>query len=1776
MFAFPRHACPALFAVALTATAQGDSEVVFVPVYQHQSQSIGARNTCWADAPANAEVLCVSGPEHLALEATLSLENTSTSDVTVRLRSSDISAQAGADYAAIDEELSFAAGTTDMQVDIPLINDLMDEDRETFTIELLDKSDEERLPLDYIHVTILDEDGITMTVRDATANESEGEIQHFIDLSESVTWPITFRAKTVDGTATAPEDYAPVDRRVTHVHDLEPDMVLIGIYRTHPIVDDAIDEPAETYTLRISGLAGVRRATREGTMTIVDNDPTSTNILLTAEPPRVSEADGATEVRVTATLDASARTQDTPVTVSVSGSGNAAAVDFVEVGDFTITISAGYTSGTGTFTLTPVDDELDELDETVTVSGSADLAVTADTIELADDDEGSSTVILSASPDRISEGGGARTIAVTATLDGSARTMDTTISVSVTDSGHRDAVDYAASRTSFDITIAAGATAGTETFTVTPEDDDVDERDEVLNVGGTSDLSVTPTSVTLTDDDQASTEIVLSAAPSTVAEGAGTTSVIVTAELDAGGRAESTTVSVTVSGSGNPDAVDFAAVPDFAITIAAGATSGRGSFNLTPDDDDVEEVGETLTVSGSADLPVSGTSVTITDNDVASTGIVLSASPAVVSEGGGAVPVRVTASLNGAARQEQTEVTVSVSGSGGLQAVDFRPVADFTITIGSGAAGGTATFTLEPVDDATVEADETLTLSGASDLAVESTTVRLADDDDASTRILLSADPGRLSEGDGPTPVTVTATLDRALRQQATSVAVTVTGSGDPDAVDFAAVPDFSITIPANAASGQGTFTLEPLDDTTVETDEELTISGMSNLSVTSATVALADDDEVSTRILLFLAVDPPRASEGDREIRVTVTAAMDRGVRPDDTRIAVSVSGSGNPDAVDFAAVPDFEIVIPANAPSGTGSFVVVPEDDLIPETDEMLTVSGVSDLPVTPATMELLDNDETVSRALSIADAEVPEGAGELEFAVTLDGPSASGVTVDYATVELATTTGPAAGEGVDYERAAGTLTLAPGEVSRTVRVRVLDDGLDEADERLAVELSDLRGARLGRGMAFGVIEDDDALPVLSVSDASGNEDVGTLEFAVTLSGPSGRAVSASYATSDGSAAAGIDYVAASGTVVFAPGEVSKAVRVEVLDDAAHEADEETFELALSGLVAASAGDLSATGTIRDDDLAPPSLAGELPAALLCVGGAPYEMDLADYFGGEELRFAAASSVPEVATASLAGSRLTIAPVTEGESSVSVQAANDAGSVSGSMRVLVVTDPAELAAVDSALASIGRAVLTGVTGSVRARFDTVSAAGQRGGEEPGASTSAWRSPAQMIDDAGVGPWNRGFGLAMRSGGPAGWDERGFFDPEVGADGWLDAMNRAHGRGMAPFSFALDSGQRRSAGPAWSVWGRGELHRFESGTDGSSHDGSLTSVHFGADARMDDWLAGVSVARSAAEADYRFERSVDACGGGGISEGRIEADLTSAHPYAGRRLGEGWVWGTVGAGSGEVLVERCETGEVREADLSMRLGALGGRHPFAYREGMALSVVEEIGVVDLATGNADGPIGDRSVTVGQARLGLEASGVVPAGCDCSLSSFVRVFARGDWGDGATGTGVELAAGARFRNLPRRIGVDAEVRALTVHSAEDTEDRSANVTFSILPRADGTGWRASLAWRLGMIGPGVDMANDVMPWAAPLSRFPGAQRDWIAESRLGYGIVNRRGIATPFLEFDTGPTDRGGARFGMRHQFGDRTRGLTVEWGIEQNRLGGAKDRILLEAVGRF
>ena len=106
------------------------------------------------------------------------------------------------------------------------------------------------------------------------------------------------------------------------------------------------------------------------------------------------------------------------------------------------------------------------------------------------------------------------------------------------------------------------------------------------------------------------------------------------------------------------------------------------------------------------------------------------------------------------------------------------------------------------------------------------------------------------------------------------------------------------------------------------------------------------------------------------------------------------------------------------------------------------------------------------------------------------------------------------------------------------------------------------------------------------LSVADARAHEsDDGAIEFTISLDRAALRTITVAYATRDGSAKAGEDYTASSGTLTFSVGEDSKTVPVELLDDAKDES-EETFELVLSNAANALIGDATATGTIENDD--------------------------------------------------------------------------------------------------------------------------------------------------------------------------------------------------------------------------------------------------------------------------------------------------------------------------------------------------------------------------------------------------------------------------------------------------------------------------------------------------------------------------------------------------------------------------------------------------------------
>ena len=113
--------------------------------------------------------------------------------------------------------------------------------------------------------------------------------------------------------------------------------------------------------------------------------------------------------------------------------------------------------------------------------------------------------------------------------------------------------------------------------------------------------------------------------------------------------------------------------------------------------------------------------------------------------------------------------------------------------------------------------------------------------------------------------------------------------------------------------------------------------------------------------------------------------------------------------------------------------------------------------------------------------------------------------------------------------------------------------------------------------------------ALPTVQLAGASYsvNEAAGVAVITVTLNGPSVAPITLTFATADGTALAGEDYVALSGTLSFAPGETEQVIVISLLDDLVYETDE-TFTLTLSDPVGATLGSpFQTTFTILNDEL-------------------------------------------------------------------------------------------------------------------------------------------------------------------------------------------------------------------------------------------------------------------------------------------------------------------------------------------------------------------------------------------------------------------------------------------------------------------------------------------------------------------------------------------------------------------------------------------------------------
>ncbi|MFM7740607.1 MAG: Calx-beta domain-containing protein, partial [Planctomycetota bacterium] len=399
-----------------------------------------------------------------------------------------------------------------------------------------------------------------------------------------------------------------------------------------------------------------------------------------------------------------------------------------------------------------------------------------------------------------------------------------------------------------------------------------------------------------------------------------------------------------------------------------------------------------------------------------------------------------------------------------------------------------------------------------------------------------------------------------------------------------------SATIPAGSTSV--TIAVPVNGDTTVETDETFTLT----LSALSSNAVFTDNAAVGT--IKNDDVPPPTISVADRSQNEgnSGTANMVFTVTLSAVTAAPVTFGYATANGTATAGSDYVAATGTATIPAGSTSVTipVVINGDTTVETDETFTLnlSNISsNATFARATATgTIKNDDVPPPTVSVADVSRTEGnsgTSNMVFTVSISAATTAPVTFTYATADGTATAGS------DYVAATGTATIPAGSTSVAVNVSINGDTTIENDETLTLNLSNLSAnATFARATATGTIVNDDFPPSISVADVSlneGNSGTSNMVFTVVLSAAQALPVTFSYATANGTATAGSDYVAATGTATIPAGSTSVAIPVVINGDTTIEPNE-TLTLTLSNISSnAVISRATATGTIVNDDIPP-----------------------------------------------------------------------------------------------------------------------------------------------------------------------------------------------------------------------------------------------------------------------------------------------------------------------------------------------------------------------------------------------------------------------------------------------------------------------------------------------------------------------------------------------------------------------------------------------------------
>ncbi|MDB9426277.1 Calx-beta domain-containing protein [Microcystis aeruginosa CS-564/01] len=810
----------------------------------------------------------------------------------------------------------------------------------------------------------------------------------------------------------------------------------------------------------------------------------STNVVTLAIAPTSVNEDGTANLVYTFTRSG-VTTNALTVNYTVGGTATFS-TDYTQTGAASFTTTTGTVtfaanSSTATVTIDPTADTTIESDETVALTltswtGYAVGTTTAVTGTITNDDFPSIT--LAVSPASVTEDGttnlvytftrtGVTTNALTAnyTVGGTA-----TFNTDYTQTG---AASYTA--TTGTVTFAAGSS--TATVTVDPTADTTVETDEtvILTLASGTGYTVgttTPVTGTITNDDFPS--ITLAVSPSSVTED-GTTNLIYTFTRT-GVTTNALTVNYTIGGTATLNTDYTRTGTTNTVTFAANATTA--TVTVDPTADTTVEPDETviLTLATGTGYTIgtpNAATGTITNDD---TSVTLAVSPASVTEDG-TTNLVYTFTRTGVTTNALT-VNYTLGGTATLNTDYTRTGTTNTVTFAAGSS--TATVTVDPTADTTVESDETviLTLATGTGYTVGTTTAVTGTITNDDTSVTLAVSPSSVTE-DGTTNLVYTFTRT-GVTTNALTVNYTLGGTATLN-TDYTRTGTTN-TVTFAAGSSTATVTVDPTPDTIVESNETVILTlatgtGYTVGTTTPVTGTITNDDVTLPSITLTVSPSPSSVTEDGTTNLTYIFTRTGSTTNPLTVNYTVGGTATFNTDYTQSSAASYTATTgtVTFAAGSSTATVAIDPTADTTVESDEtvILTLATGTGYTVgTPnAATGTITNDDLSQ--LSINDITVVEGQNSNAIlTVTVNNPNAQPITVNYTTTPIDATA------NVDYTSKTGTITIAPNTSTATISIPILNDNLNEPDEAFTVTLSNPVNATINPDEAIGQVIITDTL--------------------------------------------------------------------------------------------------------------------------------------------------------------------------------------------------------------------------------------------------------------------------------------------------------------------------------------------------------------------------------------------------------------------------------------------------------------------------------------------------------------------------------------------------------------------------------------------------------------------------------------------------------------------------------------------------------------------------